>query len=494
MLENPIELEKLYQHLRKSEFGMTRPVFDLLVSALIKEGYLVGYRGIQPVNMEKAVMPLSRAVERVVPGELLEAELQPTVVTLAGLLLGKELPVFNIATQEEVWQQFKKFRHKLDEQAQQLGYELTAQQRQATREIGSLTETQKILQRVRTICDAIEPQLPSRAGLRKLIAHTGDIEPLGQALDGFKQVYLFFKRDKDIYAQILRYMDHPALTIPDDEAYTDLLDYRQEVEPLLEFSDRLILFGGFNRLKEAFDHFRDRYIQTYRQEHEKANKAIDIEKLEALRQAPIYQILQRMAGISHLSVVTHFKQIEAQLERAVKSFCVVLSDIDLKNHPRCRCDFALGRRTDAISVAAIGQQIEKVVRDGLRTLQTDPLFKPRITDYMDQMLTLERNVPAGKVQHLMELDPDLGWGDLVPQLQAVIEPEVIHQINRALSGKIRMVKRDIAQLYQQLQGKHHTRESLRQIFEQWMEHGGDPIRHETYIQVIHSGQSPDSSA
>ena len=76
MLQNQIEYEKLYQTLRKSEFGMTRPVFEVLVAVLIKEGYLVGYKGITQVNLESCHLPLSEAVDTLCTGQLIAEELQ----------------------------------------------------------------------------------------------------------------------------------------------------------------------------------------------------------------------------------------------------------------------------------------------------------------------------------------------------------------------------------------------------------------------------------
>ncbi len=485
MIQTQSKLETLYRQLRKSEYGMTRPVFDLIVAALIKEGYLLGYKGITPVDLEMVQLPLSRAVDTIALGQMIEPGLQTKVKNILSLLFDRQIEDYNITIQEDLWQRLKKFRTKLERALQEVKLELLDLDKDFSESSDNLSETNNILKQIRELAFWIDPQLPSKTGLERFIAQINDQDTVHKLMTGFARIYEFIKKEKPNYLETKRYLENPALTIPETKSYSDLMELQQGVMQRLVFSDNLILSGGIERLKEVFAAFQDRYIEIYKKEHQKGHRSIDIKKIEEIRQSVAYQTLQNFSKISHLSVPDDFEKIDSTLSEAVLNYCVLVDELDLKSHPRCRCNFEIGSSPQKISTKSIDERIQATTEKYLQTLQNDEFIRPRIKKYMETMIDLEKDIPAGELTHLLNLDQNQSYDHLSEQLHAVLRPNVIQQINRALQG-IKIVDRNLTGFIDKVEGGLHNKNGLLKLFEEWLEGDSQPIEGDTLIKIIRS--------
>lgn len=488
MLPNQIEYEKLYQYLRQSEYGLSRPVFEILVAALIKEGYLVGYKGISPVDLETCRLPISQAVDTLCTGQLISEEIQAQVMFMARGLFTVSGDEFNIGVQETVWQKFIAFQEKTEKALHHVEVEIKSLSDLDTFNPDALTETKHVLTQMKAVAQLIDPRLPSKQGLERLVQQIDDPSTLFRVLDAFDRIVNFVKNQKSLYLEILQYLTHPALVIPESPDYVDLIDLKQETMPFTEFSDRLILFGGMDQLSKGFLNFRDRFIQMYIKEHQRFQEKINIQRIETIRQSPGFRLLYRFSQLPNVSVSKSYQKIDQQMDKMLEVHCLHLNENELRRYPRCRCDFCLGMKLPDFSIDGIPEQIIDGLRQYLEVVQNDSIVRPHIEKYLNAMVNLERDFPAGKINHLLHLDRHLPTGDLINQLNAVLDIDVVNEIKQALKTNIRFITLDLAWLIENLQSRYLTRGAIEQAVQEWFQKGPDPVKADSYIHVINSQQ------
>ncbi len=484
MLEQHLKLEDLYQSLRKSEYGLTRPVFELLLAGLIREGYVIGYKGISPVNLEKARLPLSQAVDTLTLGQLIAADKQRRVIELAHLLLDAAIDAYNMTAQEQIWNGFRQFRQKNEQAVQHIHNQVERLSREMSDRVGPMDRLNALMQAMTHLNEAIDPQQPSKSGLERLSAALGDSDDATQAVEGFKRISAFFKRDQDHFLTIKRYLNNPALTIPDTQPLADLRQIRQDLDASrFDLSDDLILYGGIEKLKENFAFFQDRYLQAYEAEHQKRNASIDIGRIEALRRSRAFGVLGRLAQLTDIPVKQGYTVIDRALDKAVENLCVTFDRNSLRLHPRCRCNFALGDPPATIAATELEARLEASVREYVQMIQTDRHIWTRLNNYLETMLDVRKEVPEQPLKDLLNLQADLPLDLLLEQLEQILQPDVIYHVNQALKGKIKKVRRQLSGLLKKLEGRHHTRQELLRVFEEWLDSGEGLLDSGTYIEI-----------
>jgi len=477
-LQNHIELEKLYQLLRKSEYGMPRQTFELIVAVLIKEGYLIGYKGVRPVDLKNARLPISYAVDMLVTGKLIDIETQKRITDVVKHLFGKITEDYNISVQESIWQDFQKLRSKFERTLQEVQHQLAPL---ASESSESTSEMENFLLQLRQLVDYIEPHQSSDIGLEKFASRVGDnMDALIRMTENLGKIQSFLKMEKSGYQEMCNYMDHPAFSsIPDQTEFADLNKQVKEVKALLPFSDQLVLHLGIDRLKDEFALFREQYVRMYAAAHEKVYQAVIIEKLKKIKQSPGYRAIRKFREIRSLPVSDYFKEIDEKLDQAIQSCCLRLNRNDLKKHPQCLCNFLLGDRPTSISAESFEKEIHVALKQYLKSMQ-EPRVRDRIESYME---TLQEGAPAGKLMHLLNLLADLPFDHLASQIVSTMDSDVIRHINRALKGKIKVVERNISKFFNELKGRHFTKNGLRRKFEAWLEHSEDPIEDGAFIKI-----------
>ena len=489
MNEHQIQYEKLYLALRKSELGMTRPVFELLIAALIREGYLIGYKGVTPVELEKCRLPLSDSIDLLTIGQLIDEQSQNTVLQIVNLLFKIDATEFNIALQESIWQNFKKIKDKNEALIIQLEKEFKTFPDFIPVDNNNLTETFQIINQMAKFCKAIDPFLSSRSGLEKIIESVSDaIDELARFVQGFERISKFFKDKKPIYLEIIRYLNNSALTIPEAPEYNDLIELRNDTLLDQEMSDKLILFGGIDRLYEHFVNFRDRYRQRYILEHKNFQQELNIKGVEECRQSSIYQILQRFSKIEKLSVEDHYQKFDKMLDQLIDNHCVLLKETELTDHPRCGCNFHLGKKHDKPAVNEIQAGIERGIRQYMELLQHDELIYSQLDKYLTTMIDLQRDMPMDDMINLLRLDATNPNADLIRELNNILTSDVINEINQALKTTIRFVERDMKILIEKLQGRHFTKEGIKAAFLEWL-NSGEPAEKDVYLKIINTKSS-----
>ena len=149
--------------------------------------------------------------------------------------------------------------------------------------------------------------------------------------------------------------------------------------------------------------------------------------------------------------------------------------------PICHCGYRLGTDVRSVSASEVTKMIETGIRQYVTSLQ-EPPYGDQIEDYITKMRQLDQDIPQKELTGLLRLDPELLIEDLKDELSRLLTPTAIQHINRALGGNIKIVRRKMSQLRQDLIDKKYPKSRVREIVNQWLE-GGEKLPEDVYIMI-----------
>ncbi|MBN1349153.1 hypothetical protein JXJ21_07080 [candidate division KSB1 bacterium] len=481
--DEPVGYYELYRELRKSEFGMTILIFDLLLSVLLRKGHLVAMRENHPVAFYNLQIPLIKFVDTIGRGQLIDASQRTKLQVLTKTLIRENLTDYDIQKQEDIWEKLRDFK----ERAEAFLTKANQQFKSLMSKYGvdgneALPLTFAATNGLHQLISGMNTTLDSKRGLEGWLQKIGDIDKVQGIIDRTKAVGKFLDKELFEIEQIHNYIHSPQLHIPETEGYREMRDFLSTIRSRLQINDALVLEGGLRYIRGLFSDFLDLYSNRYAQEHDLLNRAIDIEALDYLTSSDAYRFLRSFAQLTLISVQDDFPKIQKLIQNLRSRACELPVAQTLQQFPRCQCGFKLGAQIESIDFKKLKTMVQEGVRQYLAALQ-ESIYRSQIEDYLNKMEMVRQTVPQREIKTLLELESDSQIAVLERELNTNLAQEVIEHLNKAISGDVVIVTRLIDELYENLVDRKYTKGKVRQIFESWME-GKERIGEGVYLEII----------
>ncbi|HGJ66839.1 TPA: hypothetical protein ENS27_15870 [bacterium] len=478
-----ISYEQLYQHLRESEYGITAPIFELLIVALMRKGQIIGYKSKIPVTMTQLGFPISNYVQQIGRGQLIDNELRWQLGSVLDALFGEKLQDFDVEKQEEIWSKLCGLKDKVSRNVIASRQELQNLSDRLSASAVDISGIMEGLVKTQTLLGEIRPSLSSKDGiehfLKMIPSKLSPEDDIQQLIGKAEAIRVFINEEMQELLNIRNYLYSPSLVIPEREKYQELHSLKLDVESMIKIDEKFIFNNGMDNLREAFKQFKEKFISIYTAEHKKANDSVDSDKIEQIKASDNYQLLMQFAKIKNVAVPNDLTKIGKLIE--YRRTCELNVHDELDMSPICHCGFRLGTETRAIAVSEIANMVELGIRQYVNALQ-EPPYGDQIEDYVTKMKQLEQDVPQKELMGLLRLDPETFIEDLKDELSRLLTPTAIQHINTAISGNIVIVKRKISELYQDLVDKKYPKARVKEIINQWIE-GGERLPEDVYIMI-----------
>ena len=478
----------LYQQLRKSEYGIIAPIFELLVVSLMRKGQVIGYnKSNVQVSMSNIGFPVSNYVSQLGLGRLIDNELRWQLGAVIESIFGEKLQDYDVEKQEEIWSRLCDLREKVSRNVMTCRQELQTLSDRLSASVVDIPEIMDGLVKTQSLLAEIRPSLSSKEGiehfLKMIPSKLSPEDDIRKLINKAESIRVFVNEELQELLAIRNYIFNPSLVIPDNEKYQKLHELKEKVESLLKIDEKFIFDGGMDKLREAFKQFKEAFISIYSAEHKKANDSVDSENLTQIRNSDNYQLLTQLAKISIVSVPNDISKINRLIDNEFKRSCERAVNEDLEISPICRCGFKLGTELRSVSASDISKMLELGIKQYVTALQ-EPPYGDQIEDYMTKMRQLDQDIPEKELTGLLRLDPDIMIDSLKDELARLLTPTAIQHLNRAIGGNIIIVKRKMSQLYQDLVDKKYPKSRVKEIVNQWLE-GGDKekLPDDVYIMI-----------
>jgi len=480
-----VEYDRAYWQLRKSEHGVIMPIFELLITALMRKGQIVGYKSGVQVSISAMGFPVSNYVQHLGRGQLIDSELRWQLAAILEAMLGEKLADYDVEKQEEIWARLCELKETVSrnvavsrQELQLLSDRLSASAVDISGIMDGLLKTHGLLAEIR-------PSLSSKDGiehfLKMIPVKLSADDDIRQLMNRTENIKTFVNEEMQNLFYIRNYITSSSLIIPEKEKYKELRSLKEKVGSMLKIDQKFIFEEGMDKLRSVFKQFKEAFITMYATEHKTANDSVDSENLMQIKNSDSYQILSQFAKISLVAVPNDLVKISKLIDNESKRLCDRLVYEELEQFPICPCGYKLGTELRTVRASDLSNMVEMGIRQYVTSLQ-EPPYSDQLKDYISKMRQLDQDIPQKELDGLLRLDPDLPIEDLKDELLRLLTPVAIQHINRSLGGNIVIVRRNISQLYQDLIDRKYPKAKVREIMNKWIE-GGEKLPDDVYIMI-----------
>lgn len=475
----PIACADLAQHLVKSPAGLPPELFELVVAALIRCGYLAALQGPgQLLRMEDIPVPLSGSINYVARPPLLSHNQWQILARVCRIALDYNLPVSDFPVQQHAWDRLVEARVDYLDRAEALKGRLLAHVEQLEQRPSLWREAFADIDALQNTFRCVRPELHPAPGLREFIQDVegfiGDSQGASRLMGLFRRIdalAAYLDRMAQDVLQVREYMLSPALVLP---AASDLESRRQAVLGLIGSGEQ-VLAEEMN-LRRLVQIFLGSYKRMYSSWHGRVYRSPVFDQYRAVTQSPEMRSLQQL-GKLNLNVPVTAEDMDRRIEEQVERRCM-RADLSeaLDIHPVCPdCRLALNEEPRLLPVETLVEETRQAAAGYLAALAV-PALRQRIREYA-------ASVPRrGELGVRLEQISQLGTGANPRQILTLFTDDAITHINRALSGK-KLEPRTLGDLRKALEGRTLTREEAEALFNKWLEGDSEGTESDGLLQI-----------
>ncbi|MEN6549416.1 MAG: hypothetical protein ABFE07_25500 [Armatimonadia bacterium] len=473
----PVACQDLALYMLKSPFGLPPELFELVIAALIRTGYLV------PMDAERRVLqprfvsiPLSEGVAFVARSPLLGTADWHDLTRVCRVLLERMVPRADHPLQTELWEALCDAKEERLHELGRLHKIVEALRVRLEQPTVVWSETFGCLDELQEVYEAIDPEHLPAEGLQQFL---GQVRPLLQGTPMALSLLLrqlalldtFLARTAPDVVVIYDYLRSEELASLDDG---DLQTRRGQLLMLIGQGEKLIADEtSFRRqIQILLSVYKRRYIAW----HTRCYRMSVFDKYRSLRTSP------------ELRVLTHLQRLELKLphqgphavelveaQEARRCTYAGLSEA-LDQAPTCpECGVRLDEEVELTPLEDIKEVAEREIGAYVERLRR-PDFQAALREYT--LALPSRGELVTKLEQLLNLSE----APPARTLLSILSDDVIIHLNRVLSGKT-VRPRDFGQLRSALAGRTLSKEEAQQLFQRWLT--GEESEEEEGDEVIH---------
>jgi hypothetical protein len=497
-----VPLDEMYWNLRKSEYGLLMPHFEILTLSLLFSGHLMAYKVMNRKSPDEIARTGLKGVTALGRGEIISEECLQVIATHP--LIPKpfrNVPI-TLASQEDLWSEMKSQKLAAIEDLASLKSRIQwASAFEAFKNM-PWEGVRNDIDDLTSQWDEIKVSLTSKEGLERFIRAVHREPFLEDKLKSIQASGRFLEQaERALF--VYQYITDQRLHVPKHDPYTlgtqdpeggiregDALgDYdrllRDKADILSFFNEKPEVFSTdvLAVLFNKFQNFQESYIKTYVEAHDRARGSKRFEPYEKVSQSRRFHILQRLGQLEMISVEHNHRSINQALTSVLANRCLRSPQDHLQGGPICTCGFHLGESTPFTPLKNIEDSIEQGILETLEALHT-PSIQEKIIPYMEGLDLVNRKDEADAIRLLLKLEET--EKDFLNRLDQALTAQVIWNVNEAFRGKVVVVKRNLDLLYQSLIHRKYTLTQLRKILRDWLKE--ETIGDDTFLHFVGKGE------
>jgi len=481
-----VALEEIYWAVRKGEYGLLMPQFEILVLALLFSGHLIAYRGTNRKGLDDLLRTGLKGITTLGRGEILGEDLRRAIEEHPLVPEKFRRVPATLALQEELWAEIKSRKLEAVEDLKALRSRIQwASSFQAFKNM----PWQRVLDAVDSLLsqwEEVKVSFPSREGLERFIRAGDELSSIKEKIRIVEECGVFLNH-AERFLFVYQYVSDPNFQIPELEAYGHLRRSRAEIIEYYEQAPGTFSRGAWESLLQEFQRLQEAYARVYVDAHNRARAGAQFEPYERLTRSERYRLLHRLDQLEMISPEHNRRSIDQALSAVLLRRCSRSPQDQLQAQPVCACGFHLGETVSLPPLRELEEALSLGIIETLEALKTAAI-QEKIVPYVEGLYSVGKKNEAEAVRELLGLSTrDEQFFD---QVNRILTPGVIQSINEAFRGKVLVVKRDLDQLYRNLVHRKYTLAQARKIMLDWL--GEDRVSEDTFLHFL-GGEGKDSS-
>ncbi len=337
--EESIPLETLWRKMASPPYGMSRPVFDLMLVTLLRKGQIFISSHNHPIGLNDLNLPLNLKQFRVHHGHLLPVLFRPHAARLYKFLFNRVLSDFDSDRQEELWEKLLQIKLRWDSILR--GFDTVfrnlvdqyREDRYDTRRIDSMIEE------LDGMIASIDDSQPAIDGLTSVFSRFESPDELETVLSGLKRFNQFTRSGCAEYQHIRNYVSDVRFKKAIAHAPEQLGILRDELESLLRVSDDLFIGTSVTGIVKSFQSLRSAYISLYSHAHAEWISVKRSQHKTPLTACPECRLLELLEQFMPVLVLPSLSGMRRWVARESGEVCERDPCRELENGPVCSCGF-----------------------------------------------------------------------------------------------------------------------------------------------------------
>jgi hypothetical protein len=458
----------LAQHLVKSPLGLPPELFELVLAALVRAGYLEAFGAEhQPLVGPELPVPFAEAVQFVARPALLSWTMWQVLSRVTRVVLGRGIPSLGYAEQAEIWEAL------LEEREKQLAR--VARMRAALQELrGVLGQSEALwsdslgdLAAAEDFFGHLESGLTAAEGLARFTNWLGphlqegqSSGALGSLLRRLDRLETFLKEGADEVVGAKSYIESPLLVT---DGLPELETRRAALDEVISRGEALVddQVSFHRQLQMMLTTYQRRYLAW----HSRVHRNAAFEQFRGVKTTPEYRALAQLQPLS-IPITRDLAHVGELIETFSGRRCT-FPDLStaLTREPVCpNCRLRFGEEIVLPPVEELLESLMLGLREYLEVLTSED-FRQKVREYAAAM-PYRRELSA-RLEAVAELSAEPSPREIL----SVFTEEVLAHLNRILAGKM-VAPRNLDELRHSLAGRTLTREEAERLFAEWMASGG----------------------
>jgi hypothetical protein len=475
-------LEELYWSLRKGDYGLLRPQFEVLVMALFCSGHLVAYQGARKKGLEDILRSGLKGITTVGRGEILGEELRSSIEGNPLIPERFRKTPLTLASQEELWWEIKSAKERALEDLRSILSRIEwASSFQAFKNL-PWDKSRKDIESVISQWEEVKVSLPSRDGLERFLRAGQSDLFLGDKLETVREVEGFLAQaERALF--VYQYLSDPRLHLPETDTYAALREDRDKVLRFYQDKASSITPKALEELFQNFHNFQNQYIKWYVEAHHRTRGGEQFEPYEKLTRSKQYHPLQRLDRMEMISVEHNRRSIDQSLSAVLNHRCLQSPQDHLQGQPGCSCGFRLGETLSFKPLRELAHEIDLGIMETLESFQS-PNIQEKLLSYLEALDLVGKKKQVDGIRRLLEIPAEKS-DEVFDRLDHALTSEVVEGVNEAFRGKVVVVQRDLDELYRSLVHRKYTLGQVRKIVQNWLKEEG--VSEDTFVHFLGTG-------
>lgn len=480
--------QSLFKKFRQSEFGCTAPQFIFVIYLLSAAGFIQLYFKNRPLKPNQATVSMIENAEQITPGEQVSPLFLKEFSKLSPLVGEIKSDSLHLKGQEKVWESLIEFKEKSEDLIRNKAVLLERFGNTLPFTRKTFVSYLQALNYLTSILSQIKRSLPSGQGIETLLNFIDSDAELRQALISLEKIRDVDHSKLQHLIFIFEYLSHPL--IANIAADSELREtYQTLAEKLAGFAEGFEHYG-LEALFSEFERFKSAYRERYVDYHEKLYPKEYYAELRSVSESEEYKILKHLSTIELISVKNDFLRIENIIKSGLAGFCTRDLFNELQSKPVCACQLKSAVSEEEYTEAELIKKIKAGIAEYLQAIRAKENYE-KIVEFKIAANQVRDGDSSRELEYFLNMNVDTFPS--LTELEKNINPHTIAALNKALSGDIIIVDKNLDDLTEALYSRKFKPAQVKQIFFNWLGEGELPDG-EVYLSIKNFRESKLPSA
>ena len=459
----PTPVPRVFEGLEGSPFGLPHDTAVFLIAALVVGGLLGARKSGRAIPLDYLSLQSVENADEITLGELIaEADRETLVRECAFLPSVAGVESFGLRQQREAWKEVIKFRDTSVRLSEGVRNSLARMAEFSSFKTFGLANLERTLTAVSTLAESIKVSYPAKDGLQSFLRAWRGTGLTGAEVLSLGKLSRFLTEKAEQFIFITHYLRHPAVekAASREERIAEL---RATALALLESPEAGVVNDGGEHLSAVFAQIREAYGALYARGHAAFYQARQAPALSRSAQRAL-EVLRLLSAIEALDRPAGLEAFLNELSRGEREQCKRRLSEELLRSPLCGCGFALGD-----SPAPARSESPEEAIDRFLLAYCEILGSPRVIEPLAARAFALQDVKASSAERLKRLADILRRGAVSPaELAGAIDEGTASELGRALSGRIPIRSRSLAELNAKLSGRRLPARTILAMVTEWL--------------------------